>query len=343
MKINTLAALCLVTGVTFAPSIYARQSFQTIYGIMDVTVRHANNASLNRIGDGLFGGSRVGFKGAEDLGGGTKAFYILEMGLDPSTGTLQQSTATANYGQVATNGGRAFGRESLIGISSQTWGALTLGRQYTLAHQAAGKIQPMGNPNLDAIIVLSNHHMARQDNMIKYTKDIGPFSLGGSLTVSEGNGRGSGLSASYAGGPLVVALYGQNLSAATGGETRKIRGGGLAYRVSPDWKAFLTYMVRSHDISRQRNNVTSLGVNYSVTPSLTLTASYANDRQNTFGANAAGKRNVAWFAADYYLSKRTDIYAEIDHNKIDGGYVLPSFMAARGSQTGMTVGIRHRF
>lgn len=341
---RSMAGLALV-----APAFtFAQTSSQTLYGIMDVTVRHASNAGANRgglttVGDGLFGGSRLGFKGTEDLGGGTRAFYVLEMGIDPSTGLAQQSTATANYGQVASAAGRAFGRESLVGVSSEALGVLTLGRQYTLAHQAAARIQPMGNPNLDAITVLSNHHMARQDNMIKYAKELGPVTLAGSVTLSEGNGRGSGLSATYASGPFEAVAYGQNLSAATGGETRKIRGAGVAYRFSTDWKAFLAYMERSHEISLQRNKVASIGVNYSVTPLLTLTASYTQDRQNAFAANGSGNRKVAWISADYYLSKRTDVYAEVDRNRIDGGYVLPAFMGTRGSQTGVTVGLRHRF
>lgn len=344
------AAMCSMAGLAFvAPVIsHAQASTQILYGIMDVTVRHASNSGANRggltnVGDGLFGGSRLSFKGTEDLGGGTRAFYVLEMGIDPSSGAVQQSTATANYGQVAAAAGRAFGRESLVGVSSDALGTLTLGRQYTLAHQAAARIQPMGNPNIDAITVLSNHHMARQDNMLKYAKDFGPVTLAGSVTLSEGNGRGSGLSAIYASGPFEAVVYGQSLWAATGGETRKIRGGGFAYRISSDWKAFLAYTARSHEVSPQRNHIASIGVNYSVTPLLTLTASYTQDRQNAFAANSTGTRKVAWMSADYYLSKRTDIYVEVDRNRIDGGYVLPAFMGTRGSQTGVTVGLRHRF
>lgn len=346
MSILKRIAGCGTIAVAIAAPVQT-QAAPSLYGIMDITVRHANNSapggSLTSVGDGLFGGSRLGFKDAEDLGSGLRALYVLEMGIDPSTGTLQQASPTANYGQAAAASGRAFGRESWVGLSSTTWGTVTLGRQYTLAHQAAARIQPMGNPNLDAITVLSNHHVARQDNMVKYAKELGAFTLAGSVTPSEGNGRGSGLSATYAGAGLDAVVYGQNLSAATGGEVRRIRGGGLAYQLTPSWKVFLAYMTRSHEISRQRNKVATIGVSYQLTPALILAASYTSDRQNAFSANASGKRQVAWLSADYYLSKRTDLYAEIDHNRVDGGYALASFMATRGSQTGVTLGIRHRF
>ncbi|KAF1050277.1 porin [Xylophilus sp.] len=349
MTIRTTFAACAAAAAgLWLPPLCHAQSSVTLYGVMDVTVRHASNAasgggSLNTVGDGYFGGSRLGFKGSENLGGGLRALYMLEMGIDPSTGLLLQSTAAANYGQAASASSRAFGRESWVGLSSATWGALTFGRQYTLAHQAAARIQPMGNPNADAVIVLSNHHMARQDNMVKYAKEFGPFDVAGSVTLSEGNGRGSGLSAGYRAAGFDAVLYGQNLSAAAGGEVRRIRGGGAAYQIAPSWKAFLAYMTRSHEISPQRNKVATAGLHYYATPALTLTASYTHDRQNTFGTNASGRRQVAWLSADYYLSKRTDLYAAVDHNKIGGGYVLPSFMATRGSQTGVTAGVRHRF
>lgn len=348
MVVRKTFVACSAFAATFAAPVCQAQSSVSVYGIMDTSIRHANNAGPNNaklvsLNDGYFGGSRLGFKGNEDLGSGFKALFVLEMGIDPSTGSLQQSTATANYGQVATTGGRAFGRESWVGLSSDTWGSLTLGRQYTIAHLAASRIQPLGNPNNEAITVLSNHHIARQDNMVKYAKDIGALNFAASVTASESNGRGRGLSAGYSAHGFDLVLYGQNLSAATGGEVRKIRGGGGSYEISPQWKAFAAFMQRSHAISQQKNDVATIGVNYKVLPQLTLTGSYTNDKQNAFAATTSGKRQVVWFSADYYLSKRTDLYAAVDHNKVDGGYVLPAFMGARGSQTGLTFGMRHRF
>ena len=47
--------------------------------------------------------------------------------------------------------------------------------------------------------------------------------------------------------------------------------------------------------------------------------------------------------ANYLISKRTDIYPEVDRNQVTGAYPLPAFMAARGSQTGVSLGLRQRF
>ena len=50
---------------------------------------------------------------------GMRAFFALEQGIVMSTGALSQ-------------GGRSFGRQALVGISSPTLGAISLGRQYTM-------------------------------------------------------------------------------------------------------------------------------------------------------------------------------------------------------------------
>ncbi|SAK69111.1 porin [Caballeronia ptereochthonis] len=61
-------------------------------------------------------GSRWGLRGAEDLGGGLKALFVLESGFYSNNGVLNQ-------------GGAEFGRQAYIGLTNQL-GTLTLGRQY---------------------------------------------------------------------------------------------------------------------------------------------------------------------------------------------------------------------
>lgn len=61
-------------------------------------------------------GSSWGLKGSEDLGGGLKAIFQLENGFDPGNGQLA--------------GGRLFGNQAFVGLASERYGTLTLGRQY---------------------------------------------------------------------------------------------------------------------------------------------------------------------------------------------------------------------
>ena len=133
MRTSTLTQ-ALVAGLLCLPLCSRAESSVTIYGLLDTTVRTATRAGasgghLSSMNDGAFTGSRLGFRGTEDLGDGLKAFFSLEQGLDPSSGTLMQVTPAAKYGQSAAPAGRAFGREALVGLSAGNAGTLTLGRQ----------------------------------------------------------------------------------------------------------------------------------------------------------------------------------------------------------------------
>lgn len=137
-----------------------------IYGLIDVGLEHVTG--VGAAGDSIqrmttssnTAPSRLGFSGSEDLGGGMKAFFTLEQGIVIGTGVLSQ-------------GGRAFGRQALVGISNPSMGAISLGRQYTMTFWSGlgsdihgGGIY--GTGSLDAY--LPN---ARADNAVTWRKNFG--------------------------------------------------------------------------------------------------------------------------------------------------------------------------
>lgn len=109
-KLVIATLLAAATGLASAQSV-------TVYGIMDVNVTSSktDGAGANTaMGENTLSTSRLGFKGAEDLGGGLKAEFQLESKLFPSTGTVG-----------ATN--TLFNRESWVGLNSTKFGAVRLG------------------------------------------------------------------------------------------------------------------------------------------------------------------------------------------------------------------------
>jgi len=136
-----IAALAIVSA--FA------QSTVTIYGIADVayvTKTHTNlNGSIaskvSGIGEGFNAGNRIGFRGTEDLGGGMKANFLIENGINITNGQLF-STRAAAAGQQVDGYGAASGnmptgaystatnRQSYVGTSGD-FGEIRLGYQYT--------------------------------------------------------------------------------------------------------------------------------------------------------------------------------------------------------------------
>ena len=105
------------------------QSNVTVYGVMDVFAEwgeagtKAAPVKQYRIQTGGANGSRLGFRGTEDLGGGLKANFVLEHGLIVDTGTPASSSSFWN-------------RQVFVGLSNDL-GSLTAGRHYSplLTHQ----------------------------------------------------------------------------------------------------------------------------------------------------------------------------------------------------------------
>lgn len=218
LVISSLAGL-FIAGSAAAQSGAAAPSV-VVYGILDVSVEHlshvgAASASLTRM-PGLTGTvpSRLGFRGSEPLGGELSAVFALEMGLLPDSGQLG-------------NGGRAFGRQAFVGLSSPM-GTVSLGRQYSMLYWSVLDADLMA-PNLYGTASLDPQlGNLRADNMLVYK---GSFS---GLTVGAGYSFGrDGINA----GPSPA---GQNCAgeSATDGKACRSLSAMLKYD-TPQWGAAL--------------------------------------------------------------------------------------------------------
>lgn len=347
MKAFTAATLAAL----ISPAALAQGSGSnvTIYGLFDAAVRHATNVGADRsplrtMEDGIMTGTRLGFRGREDLGGGLAAVLTMESGFDPSNGTSLQSTPTADFGQTLAPT-RFWGREVHLSLRGH-WGAVTLGRQYTVAHSIAARFQPQGNPNSNAHSLFSSHHIARQDNVIRLdTKAAGvdftaAYTLGEQASSSANSSWALG--AGYAAKTWYLGGYAQQMKNLAGTETRKILGLGGNVKINDTFTLFGGAMQRTSAVSPQENRAITLGANIELAPQVTLSLALYDDQQSGSAA-LDGSRRVAWVTASYRFSRRTDVYAVLDTNRVEGGYAKPAFMGTKGSQTGVVGGLRHRF
>lgn len=141
---------------------------------------------------------------------------------------------------------------------------------------------------------------------------------------------------------MFVGGYLQQLKNLAGSETRKIVGLGGNVKVNATLSLFGGAMQRSSVVSVQDNRAWTLGANVELTNELTLSAAHYNDKQSGSAA-LDGQREVSWISASYRFSRRSDVYAVLDSNVVEGGYAKPAFMGTKGSQTGLVAGLRHRF
>ena len=99
MKTKLLAA---VIATCFAAPAFA-QSSVVIYGIADAGIMKTKGEKAKLV-SGIADGSRIGFKGTEDIGNGFKAIFQLEARVELDTGTQTPELVTPNQGQYLTRG-----------------------------------------------------------------------------------------------------------------------------------------------------------------------------------------------------------------------------------------------
>lgn len=139
---KSLFALAAVTA--FAGAAQA-QSSVTVYGIIDMGIAGANNRNAQptsvtkSTGLGVTQSgqstSRLGFRGTEDLGGGTSAFFTFETGLLPNSDAAG-SLSTFNN------------RQAFVGLAQKGIGRFALGTQQTGIHSAVGRTTAGGQNNV---------------------------------------------------------------------------------------------------------------------------------------------------------------------------------------------------
>jgi GBP family porin len=109
-------------------SAFSADSNVQIYGVIDTGIFYTNQKTAGvtqrttTLDSGGEAGSRIGFKGSEDLSNGYKLNFLLESGFASDTGASTQS--------------RLFGRGAWLGISGD-FGEIRAGRQTTAASEYA--------------------------------------------------------------------------------------------------------------------------------------------------------------------------------------------------------------
>ncbi|CAG9192065.1 Putative porin [Paraburkholderia sabiae] len=175
-------AIYLATLGLFAGSAYA-QSSVTLYGVLDIGINYISNdggKSNVDMSSGVLQGNRWGLLGSEDLGGGLKAIFRLESGFSLTNGNMGQ-------------GGRLFGRQSYVGLSSNTFGSVTAGRQYDSVVDYVQQFSGIPNTGLGHPFDNDNFDNSfRVNNTIKYTSpDLHGLKFGGLYGFSNSANTGA--------------------------------------------------------------------------------------------------------------------------------------------------------
>lgn len=357
------------------------QSAISWYGIIDtamVYTTHQNPVGGTKIAldAGQLLTSRLGLKGTEDLGGGLKASFNVEMTLANDTGG-----AGASYGGGFVQGGTSanlFDRAAWVGLSGN-FGNLMVGRINMVGVDSVGLADPLifghagTNPNVMLVAMNSGGFfggfganaggsVTRQNNSIKYiSPQIGGF--GGALMYAFGEKAGDASGSNYKGGSLFytdgtngAAVAVARLTDATNTSVLKVFGSGFKYQFNPSWmlRATYSYSKIEGDIqippfgnaNGRKIAVTGIGVDYVWSPQITITSAiYDTRRSGDFRAWA----DQYIVMGKYAFSKRTTAYASLTHaragssNARDTSLALGLIGPGQSNANRAAIGIMHMF
>jgi predicted porin len=296
----------------FAASAHA-QSSVTLYGLIDAGITYSSNQSGHNAfqqSSGLVSNTVFGLKGSEDLGGGLHAIFRLEDGFNVNNGTSYFKNTI-------------FGRQAYVGLQSNQYGQVTLGRQYDSVVDYLGPISlanfgdgnnlaahPFDNDNLDDFFSINN--------AVKYTSPTyAGLTFGGLYGFSNqaggfSNNRAYSFGASYSNGPLNLAAAYMLLNNAGGGPLQNNLTGAVS---SADGDA---------NIVSARQTVFGVGGNYAFGPA-TVGLLWTHTQFNN--ATAGG----ALSAFSTAMSGNMNLH--LDNFEVNGHYALTSALSLNGAYT----------
>ncbi len=383
MKKSLIALAALATVATAAQA----QSSVTVYGLIDAGVRVDTNGagdglSKTSFGSGVLSTPRLGFKGSEDLGGGKKANFNLEMGISAATGANSQTSTSL------------FDRFAWVGISDAKLGEVQLGRNTNAGVHIAGQINAVGlefegNGTTVGLVgdvranqvlsILGNTTLlgtTRSDSQIKYLNNFGPVNVVATYAIGGVAGDDNQkTSSSFAAWTTIgsVTLAGAAFQAEDTA-SKKLKyasfGGNVAlgaaklfagYSTIESDKGYVRYNLSTKTAATAANSsvagiggssngaegkVTNVGIQYNWdAKNLTSIAYFDGKYEQVDGATGSGKYKSTALTHKYSLSKRTMTYVSFDHGKIDG--ILDTTRAtgykSDNKNTGYGVGVIHTF
>jgi predicted porin len=322
----------------------AAQASVTVYGILDLYYVHEQGSnpagSVNSIDAGAASsaGSRLGFKGREDLGGGLAAIFTAEMGFGPDTGAFDGT-------------GVGFGRQAFVGLQGN-FGVLKFGRQYNPLFTGGSKYDPFSGAYegfYNRLISLGAGK--RLNNTVIYgTPDnLGGFNAEASYSLGEvpgdnSQGRAIGLQVGYANGPFITNfIYNNSNNIPVAGASivnMKNIGIGAAYNFKVA-KLSALYQTNKSDASiaslDTRDYLLGITVPFGADK---LMASYISHKNKAIG-NADTTQIALGYS--YALSKRTTLYTSYARISNDAAASIATPGTPGGIGKQFNAGINHTF
>lgn len=287
MKKSLIAVAALA-----AVSAASAQSSLNVYGVADVVIHkddvRGEPSKPIKMTSGGVSGSRLGFKGTEDLGGGLRANFLLEQGIDLTSGAAA-----------------GFNRQAYVGLSGG-FGEVKFGNVYTAYDDISGATNPVFDSkfSVENSIWASTGYISNPGSNIYYASpSFGGVSGAVSYSLDGSKKAVTSFHVKYEGGPLYAGLGYQDdtegtKTLAAGDKYTRLNG-------SYDFGSFKLLAgygkVKAADVTEY-----SIGADVPLASNLVLSAGYASSK-----ADGAKRDYGIAVGATYSLSKRTTVYGGV--------------------------------
>jgi predicted porin len=372
---KSLIALAVLS--TIAGSAVA-QSSVTVYGRFDQGFNKveatdgSNGAKLKNTNTGLdggVGGSRLGFRGTEDLGGGLKANFVVEFGVDMGE-NVGANTTRLGFAELqsASTGTARFGRQvspvkavldAFRPLSNNTnfrpgdfyySGTAVADQSAMNADQRVSNAITYITPTISGfsaqlqVAEVSNSDAAGKDTTSSATS-LAASTTDTFLNSGTGQAKSTGASLNYSVGNLAAAwsMY-EMKNMLNGANVRNddVQTFAISYDLGVAKLVALHTLreIKASGVKTGDRNLTTLGVTVPVN-NWVLAAEYADGKAKaiTGGGDSGADLQGYKVRAMYNLSKRTGVYAQMGESKIK------NTVAADGTDkaSGYNIGIAHTF
>lgn len=336
------------------PAVAQAQSTVTVYGRVDAGISKENDGETQLVGgvntsDRLQmrqnSGSRLGFRGVEDLGGGLKVRFQIEHRLNVDTGASTSSTFWNGKSILALSGG---------------FGSVTLGRDYTAAYNVGSEADPFGSTTVGQMgSVFAPGTAVRAPNMISYQTPT-VSGLTGTVqyyfkeTGESGARDGAGFGVEYGQGPAFLGLGYERLPRlGAQGATRPSIGvwvltGGWDFGTARITATFAngssdpgSAAVDAGTAAELKRRHIGVGAKVKVgSGEILAMVSRLTAKTTATTDDPANRATTLKLGLGYHhhLSKRTRLYVDLGHAKTSN-----SDMPDLSARHGIDMGIRHNF
>ena len=342
----------------------------TIYGIADAGLGFGSHGDNDASGvfSGVLSGSRIGFKGTEDLGNGLKAVFVLEQGFDIGTGVASPGVSSSKTVDVldadgekigtttVADGDSVFSRQAYVGLSG-AFGTVSLGRQYAPGYffnydaVLGANVSPQSILSNNGGLTITPNSAARWNNSVAYTGSFSGLTARAIYSMNAvevdpnpNDDDAYGLSLDYANGPLSVGGVYQVVQ--NNAEDQEEWGVGAGYdfgivKLTGSYQAFdgLKFVKGAEGDLWQVGVIVPVGAAGNVHLAY---GEYDRDDLNNAGAESYS------IAYTHALSKRTTAYVAYNNTENESGTNAFGLVAGSAGDLGddsdlFAVGIRHTF